>query len=242
MTGAQKPAAKASSSEPMLGSILDKLGEEIVSGVMPEGHTFTLQDLSSRFGVSRTVAREAMRALEQLGFVSSSRRVGIRVLPADNWQVFDRSVISWRLSSEEQRESQITSLDALRKAVEPVASGLAARNATEDQIERLRELATTLVGLSKDGGGNTDEFLDADKEFHTLLLAASGNEMFEALADPIMNVLEGRTRYGIMPDDPSVETMRIHLELVDVIAAGDANAAEDASRRLLSGVDEFMAF
>lgn len=235
-------AAKESSTEPLLASVLDKLGEEIVSGTMPTGHTFTLQDLSTRFGISRTVAREAMRALEQLGLVSSSRRVGIRVLPAENWAVFDRSVIAWRLASAEQRNAQITSLDALRTAVEPVAAGLAAVNAKPEHVERLQEIASKLVTLSEQGAGNTPEFLDSDKEFHTLLLVASGNEMFTALAEPIMNVLEGRTRYGIMPDDPEVNTMRIHIELANQIAAGNAKAAEDASRRLLSGVSELMEY
>lgn len=235
-------AAKESSTEPLLASVLDKLGEEIVSGTMPTGHTFTLQDLSTRFGISRTVAREAMRALEQLGLVSSSRRVGIRVLPADNWAVFDRSVISWRLASAEQRNAQITSLNELRTAVEPVAARLAAANAKPEHVERLQEIAAQLVTLSKEGAGNTPEFLDIDKEFHTVILIASGNEMFAALAEPIMNVLEGRTRYGIMPDDPEVDTMRIHVDLANQIAAGNANAAEEASRRLLSGVSEFMEF
>ena len=68
------------SAEPLLTSILDTLGEQIVSGALEPGHTFTLQDLSNRFGISRTVAREVMRALEQLGLVSSSRRVGIKAV------------------------------------------------------------------------------------------------------------------------------------------------------------------
>ncbi|QYH19294.1 FadR family transcriptional regulator [Corynebacterium aquatimens] len=207
---------------------------------MPEGHTFTLQELSDRFGISRTVAREAMRALEQLGLVSSSRRVGIRVLPASRWAVFDKAVIGWRLASAEHRPAQIASLDALRTAVEPVAARLAAENAEPEHIQRLKELATRLVELSEDGAGNSDEFLDTDKEFHTLLLVASGNEMFAALAMPIMNVLEGRTRYGIMPDEPELEAMRLHLALVDAIAGGDAEASETTSRNLLKGINEFM--
>ena len=48
---------------PLLTKVLDELGGEIVSGTMAPGERFTLQDLSSRFGISRTVAREAMRAL-----------------------------------------------------------------------------------------------------------------------------------------------------------------------------------
>lgn len=94
MTLASKtPTAPA---EPLLNNILDTLGTEIVSGIIPEGDTFTLNDLSTRFKISRTVAREVMRALEQLGLVLSSRRVGIKVLPASQWDVFDQAVIGWR--------------------------------------------------------------------------------------------------------------------------------------------------
>lgn len=234
------PVARESSTEPLLSAVLDTLGGEIVSGVKPEGHTFTLQDISTRFGISRTVAREAMRALEQLGLVSSSRRVGIRVLPAANWAVFDRSVIAWRLASDTQRAPQITSLDAVRTAVEPIAAALAALHASPEQAHRLRELASQLEKMTEEGVGNSEDFLAADKEFHTLLLQASGNEMFAALAEPIMNVLEGRTRYGIMPDAPELDTMRIHAELAECVATQDAQGAEDASRRLLTGVSGFM--
>lgn len=232
--------AKDTSATPLLAPILDTLGEEIVSGVMPEGYTFTLQDLSSRFGISRTVAREAMRALEQLGLVSSSRRVGIKVLASSKWAVFDNSVIGWRLSAESQRASQITSLDALRTAVEPTAAALAAANASEEEAARLSELAQRLVELSEAGAGNSEEFLESDKEFHTLLLTSSGNEMFAALAAPIMSVLEGRTRYGIMPGDPELGAMRLHIELAKQIEQRDSLAAEHASRNLLHGINEFM--
>lgn len=234
-------APQSSSTEPLLTSILDTLGEQIISGALEPGYTFTLQDLSTRFGISRTVAREVMRALEQLGLVSSSRRVGIKVLPAEHWSVFNRSVINWRLSCAEQRPAQITSLNELRTAVEPVAASLAATHATPAQAQRLLELAHLLVELSGAGAGNTPEFLDADKEFHTLILHASGNEMFSTLADPIMHVLEGRTRYGIMPDEPSLPAMRIHIDLAQAIADGDASASELASRNLLTGVKEFLA-
>ena len=232
--------ARETTAEPLLSAVLDTLGGEIVSGAKSEGETFTLQDISTRFGISRTVAREAMRALEQLGLVSSSRRVGIRVLPASRWAVFDRSVIAWRLASDTQRAGQITSLDAVRTAVEPIAANLAAGNASPEQAAHLHELAVKLVDLTEAGQGNSDEFLAADKEFHTLLLQASGNEMFAALAEPIMNVLEGRTRYGIMPDEPELETMRVHVDLAESVAKRDPQGAEDASRRLLTGVSGFM--
>lgn len=229
-----------SSSEPLLSSILDTLGEEIVSGAQTEGNTFTLHDLSERFGISRTVAREAMRALEQLGLVSSSRRAGLKVLPQSEWNVFDHSVISWRLRSEEQRPAQLASLRELRDAIEPGAARLAAMNASREQSRRLSELAQRIVELAGQDAGNSEAFQEADLEFHALMIEASDNEMFIALTQPILDIMSGRSIYGIMPDDPHVDTMKIHLDLAQAIADGEPDAAEDASRRLLRGVNDFM--
>ena len=197
------------SSQPLLSSILDTLGEEIVSGKQPEGHTFTLHDLSERFDISRTVAREAMRALEQLGLVSSSRRVGLKVLPQSEWNVFDHAVISWRLRSDEQRPAQLASLRELRDSVEPGAARLAATNATREQARRLRELAEQIVELASQDAGNSEAFQEADLEFHAIMLEASRNEMFIALTQPIMSIMSGRALYGIMPDDPHVDNENI---------------------------------
>lgn len=226
--------------QPMLSSILDTLGEEIVSGVQPTGHTFTLQDLSQRFDVSRTVAREAMRALEQLGLVSSSRRVGLKVLPLSEWDVFDHLVITWRLKAESQREAQISSLRELRDAIEPQAARLAAIHATEEEGKRLTELAAQIVGKADARQGSTDEFLTADTEFHTLILEASRNEMFRRLAAPIVDMMAGRTLYGMLPEQMHMETMHLHTDLAKAICDGDATAAEEYSRQLLRGVNDFV--
>ena len=106
---------------PLLDPVLKELGTEIISGKIPAGQRFTLQDLCTRFGISRTVAREVMRALEQLNLVHASRRVGITVLEKKDWAVFDKSVIAWRLETPQERDLQLHSLTQLRIAVEPIA-------------------------------------------------------------------------------------------------------------------------
>ena len=67
-----------SATPPLLGSVVDRLGAEIVGGDIAEGERFRLGDVEKRFGISRTVAREAMRTLEHLGMVRSGRRVESR--------------------------------------------------------------------------------------------------------------------------------------------------------------------
>ncbi|NAZ87086.1 FadR/GntR family transcriptional regulator, partial [Kineococcus indalonis] len=77
--------------------VLDALGGEIASGGLPAGSVLGLEPLAERFGVSRTVVREAVRVLESLGFVESRRRVGVTVQPRERWSVLDPRVVRWRL-------------------------------------------------------------------------------------------------------------------------------------------------
>ena len=175
-----------------------------------------------------------MRVLEQLGLVSSSRRVGITVRPRSSWAVFDQSIIDWRLASPTGRRSQLRSLSELRAGVEPQAARLAARHADPAQREELLSLARQLRELGESGAGDSLEFLEADSRFHNLLLEASGNEMFAALAPPLLSVLRGRTRYGMQPAAPAPAAISAHEELARAIADGDEAAAERQSRLLLN--------
>lgn len=225
---------------PLLDNVLDELGKDIVAGTLPEGKTFTLQDLSNRFDISRTVAREAMRALEQLGLVSSSRRVGITVRPRSSWAVFDRAIIDWRLSCPGERRAQLRSLNELRSGVEPQAARLAAVSATDEQREELVSLAATLRELGESGRGTSEEFLEADIRFHSLLLVASGNEMFSALSPSMLRVLHGRTSYGLQPTDPVPTSLKAHVDLARAIAEHDGSTAEEQSRALLNEVAQMF--
>ncbi|MCT2154490.1 FadR/GntR family transcriptional regulator [Corynebacterium sanguinis] len=230
MTLASKtPTAPA---EPLLNNILDTLGTEIVSGIIPEGDTFTLNDLSTRFKISRTVAREVMRALEQLGLVLSSRRVGIKVLPASQWDVFDQAVIGWRWKADAQR--QLKELSELRFSVEPVAAVIAARHAEKSEAEELIAMAEAMVKLTDEG--NSEEFLATDLKFHTLILKASRNEMFHALAPSILHALEGRTLYGEKGSIPGPDAVEAHFALAEAIAAGDPDGAERASKVVMADI------
>ena len=65
------------------------LGAAIVSGEYQPGQVLTLDGVSAEHGLSRSVAREAIRVLESMGMVESRRRVGLTIRGADKWNVFD---------------------------------------------------------------------------------------------------------------------------------------------------------
>ncbi|CAN3984426.1 FadR/GntR family transcriptional regulator [Kitasatospora purpeofusca] len=214
------------------GRLLAELGPAIASGELPEGAVLRAEELEERFGVSRTVVREAVRILEGMRLVASRRRVGITVQPRSDWDVFDPLVIRWRLAGAD-RSAQLRSLGSLRLAVEPAAAALAARHATDDERRRLSALAVELTMTAR--AADLATFLRHDIEFHSTVLQASRNEMFAHLGDTVGAVLTGRTEYHLMPHQPEPYAIRLHREVAEAVCAGDAERAEQAMRTIVEG-------
>ena len=215
--------------------LVDSLGLAIVSGALAAGDRLTLSEIEERYGVSRTVARDAVKTLTGLGMVETRRRAGIAVLPRREWQVLSPEVIAWRLASDD-RLAQIASLTDVREAIEPLAARLAAVHADAAQAEQLLALGASLVSMAERGLGRAAAYSDADIEFHSLLLEASGNEMFYAMRGMVADVLRGRAVHGLHPVWPDLPAVREHLEIAEAVGARDPDAAELASRGQLRKV------
>ena len=219
--------------EPRYNAVVDTVARKIVSGRIPEGAVLGLAQLQEDFGISRTVAREVMRMLEQVGMVAPQRSVGLVVLPASSWAVLDARVIEWRLSGK-GRQAQLRSLTELRAGVEPVAAAAAARNASPEQRALLVDLAQQMSVLGEQG--RLKKFTEVDIAFHALLLTASGNEIFVALKDVLAVTLTGRLRHGLMPSHPKPEVLEEHNRVARAVCAADPVTAHDAMVEMLSSI------
>ena len=212
------------------GTLLTALGTAIVSGKYSPGQVLTLDGVSAEYGLSRSVAREAIRVLESMGMVASRRRVGITIQPSENWNVFDPGLIRWRLQSGD-RTAQLVSLSELRRGFEPAAAALAARRADPHQCRIMAAAVSDMVMHGR--SGDLEAYLIADKIFHHTLLEASGNEMFRALNGVVAEVLTGRTHHGMMPETPNPKAIELHDEVARAIRLGDEAAAERAMRAII---------
>lgn len=209
--------------------VLASLGPAIAAGEYPPGTVLLSEELAEQFEVSRTVVREAVRVLESMRLVESRRRVGVRVLPTEQWNVYDPQVITWRLAGAD-RDRQLRSLTVLRSAVEPAAARLAAEHATAAQCAEVTEEALGMVATSR--GHQLERYLVHDIAFHRVILRASGNEMFARLGDVVAAVLAGRTRHEVMFSDPRQEAVTLHVQVAEAIRAGDGPRAEELMRTI----------
>ena len=205
--------------------VVDLLGLAVCGGDLASGSVVRIDQLQQRYGVSRSVMREAIRVLASMGLVASRRRVGVQVLPATAWNLYDPQVISWRLASP-GRAAQLQSLTELRTAIEPEAARLAALRAPLADASELMGLAGKLWAAGQ--ANEAETFLQLDIQFHRLVLSSSGNEMFARLSNLVEAVLIGRTQYGLMPMHPHNEALQLHVDVASGIqrgASGDAQAA-----------------
>ncbi|MEW2163153.1 FadR/GntR family transcriptional regulator [Streptomyces sp. NPDC007084] len=214
------------------GHVLESLGPAITAGDYPPGSVLRTDELAQRFEVSRSVMREAVRVLESMYLVESRRRVGVTVRPKAEWNVYDPQVIRWRLAGAD-RPHQLRSLTVLRSAVEPVAAGLAAQNATAEQCARLTECALGMVATSR--GRQLEGYLVHDVAFHRVILNASGNEMFARLGDVVAEVLSGRTHHEVMFANPDPAAVTLHVKVAEAVREGDAARAEQLTREITVG-------
>ncbi|WP_181188234.1 FadR/GntR family transcriptional regulator [Actinopolyspora mortivallis] len=228
--GRSAAANGASLSGGLHGKIVDVLGREISAGVHPPGSVLRVEDLEQRFGISRSVVREVVRTLASIRLVVGRQRIGIVVRPRAEWNTFDPALIRWLL--EVDRTNQVRTLVELRTAVEPVAAGAAAHRAEAGQVEELTRLAGRMRELAVEG--DLEGFLEADVAFHSLVLSASGNEMFAQLHEVVREVLRWRTEQGLMPAHPEPMAVDLHGEIARCIGEGNSARAEEAARELVA--------
>ena len=211
-------------------SVVQRWGWDIVSGALRPGTRIVADDAAAQLGVSRTVVREAVRVLESMGLLTVRRRVGITVLPPEEWNPFDPNIIRWRLAGPD-RLAHLQSLSELRSAVEPLAARLAAVHATPEQCGAI---TAAVIGMSSTArSANAASYLAHDSDFHRTMLVASGNPMLAGLADVVVEVLAGRTRHSLMPTVAEPEAIRLHGVVASAIQSGDGAAAEQAMRAIV---------
>jgi DNA-binding FadR family transcriptional regulator len=213
--------------------IVESVGREIASGHIAEGAPLNTEALMSRFDVSRTAMREAIKVLESMGLIDMKRRTGLRVRPIREWNLLDPRIIRWRLGRPDRTEI-LRSVTELREAVEPVAARIAAQNAQESLRDQLGREVDAMDKAMRDG--NPRDFLDADLRFHDMLLVMSGNELFFSLSRSVRGALEGQTEAGVLPVYDAVHTIDLHRAIAQAIAVADPAAAEAAARDLFTSM------
>lgn len=184
----------------------------------------TEADLAERFGVSRTVVREAIGNLRGLGVVASRQGFGLSVANGDVVDTLSRAFVPLVAGREHWPE-----LCHLRFVLEVGSVPLAVERATEAHITRMRELAEEMLRLVRKRSGDSVELsrriTDCEIEFHRLVFEAAGGGLVEQFRNVLVGYFD--EAYGHEPYSqlPNAKDMQDHLRLVAAFAARNVGAA-----------------
>lgn len=213
------------------------MGQRIVQGIHRAGEVLPTEDqLCETLGVSRGVLREATKLLTQKGLILTRPRVGMLVLPRENWNLFDPDVLLWRLQVED-KFAFLKTVTEVRRLIESEATRQAALRATADEVAEIKMLLTQLQDLlSDDSRYNYEGYLAADIAFHTAILKACHNELLSQIGSTMRTVVHKARENDIADIAAQKASLPFHAAIVDGISHQDPDAAYKASQEMFDNV------
>jgi GntR family transcriptional repressor for pyruvate dehydrogenase complex len=207
----------------------NKLRDEVISALLATiekdslGPGDTLppeRELSAAMGVSRTVVREALTALEMQGLLVlvPGRRPTVLL-------EYERAFGETLGLAIRKDENSLQQLMEVRWIVENAAAALAAARATPRDIEALGE---AIAGM-RDHLDEPSGYVDADVAFHDALLVATGNEMLVSMMRPAAGLLARSRELTTGSRRPPSSALEEHVAIFERIREGDVEGARQAS-------------
>ena len=195
--------------ERLADKVASQLRQAVVSGRLRPGERLPPERaLGERFGVSRTVIREAMRGLAAMGLVevrSGSGTVVARVGAAavvETVQLFLQGAAMDHVH-----------LHEVRAMLEVHVAGVAAERAGEEDLLELRGILDAMAAAGR----------DQHVPFHRGLARATHNPLYVVLLDAIGGPPRG-------PDEWPSTVQQAHEWVLERIAARDPEGAREAMR------------
>ena len=211
------------------GLVAAELGNRIVNGsfkpdeVLPDEAT-----LCARFGVSRTVIREAIKVLSAKGLVETRPKRGTAVRPVRFWSRLDPDILIWQ-DNAAPSEDFLQKLTEVRRIVEPPAAELAALRATSKEIDRIAKAYQRMC----DGFQDVDTFIASDIQFHASIIEASHNELLQPINNVIRAAMLVSLRVTNLQADKNRQSLPFHLAILEAVQNRDSAEAGAAMRRHL---------
>ncbi|WP_203137052.1 FadR/GntR family transcriptional regulator [Microbacterium sp. JZ31] len=205
----------------------------IVSGELGPGDRLPPEkELSERLGLSRSSLREAVKALEVIRVLDVRRGDGTYVTSLEPRLLLE--ALSFVVDL--HQDDSILEIFAVRRMLEPAATALAARTASDADIDEIAALIAEL------GDAPDIEALVAhDIAFHNRIAAATGNAYLASLLESLSGrTVRARVWRGITEGGSVSRTIGEHLGIVEALRRRDAELAEALMVAHVAGIEEWL--
>lgn len=182
-------------------SVYEELRADILSGELPPSSPVSEAALAARYGTSRTPIREALQRLQ-------------------NDQLVERTTRGMQIKATTPEE--ILDIYDVRITLEGAAARSAARRHTPFDLARLQAAQDAMRGI---GDGDDRVRAEANRTFHEALWAASHSPTLVDLLGRLSMHLHRYPTTTLSSGDRWKVVLKDHDEMLEAIAAGDAECA-----------------
>ena len=185
--------------------VFEKLENEILNGIYSKGEILTEIGLSEKLGVSRTPIREAISRLQQEHLI----------------EYIPKGIIVVGISFED-----IQLIFEIRLRIEGMAARLAAKNATDDQIEEMKQIVDLQEFYCLKSDSENMKLMDTS--FHNVLYKMmNSTHFYEVLHELHKKTMKYRGT-SIQSKDRAEQSVYEHRNIYEAIANHNENQAEKA--------------
>lgn len=205
-------------------SVAREIQGMIQSGQLKPGEKIPSQrEFSQKFGISRASLREALLTLETLGLLKTEAGRGTFVAsPSVSDAGVSGHMAPWRYSD----SYSVFDVFQTRILLEGEIARLSAGRLTQLQLDKMERATQTM----EDCWANQDLLanVEADLEFHGVIVSACSNAMLKALYQTVRDQLTETQRQPIPITDPERmrESIGEHRKIIAALSANDGLRAK----------------
>ena len=210
-----------------------KIKDLIVSGEFAADSKLPKEKvLADQLGLSRNSLREAVRALTLIGVLEPRVGDGTYVTSLEP----ELLLTGMAFVSDLVSGDTLLELHQVRRILEPVATGMAATQLTEDSYDALEDCLERM-----DAAETTQAFIAADEEFHRIIVTASGNSTLASLIQHLSGgTLRARLWRSATEQGAIETTKKRHWDIYEALRDHDAERASAADLIHLSEGEQWL--
>lgn len=221
------PEAGSTKFQSILLRIHEVIDEE---GLKPGDRIPSERELVSRLQVSRSTVREALRALELLGIITTRRGQGTFLQPYQSHRLVELLAF-YILRDETARDNLLE----MRMLLETGGIRLAALRAQEEDLVGLEGIWSRMEKKVKEGEVPVEE----DYEFHRRMMRASHNHLLLRVWYPVIQYGQTMRETSLNRIGRPQQALREHREILDAIRNRNPREAERRLEAHLSAAGFF---
>lgn len=210
--------------------VVERIEKLVFEGQLNPGDRLPAErELSEQFNVSRTVIREAVKALQEKGLVEI--RPGVGTFVHDGMANTMRQSLGRMVMID--RHHGLHNLTQVREIFEPEIAAIAAQNATPKDIQAMEAAVREMDQSMSD----VDRYITADHEFHLALARATQNTLIVDLIDSIVDLLAEQRRLIFLAGNGGPERgQQHHRNILTAIINRESKQAHNLMTRHLRQV------